>query len=134
MASSQLDGAGMAKLKTLEEAATGIQRVHALVERLALEVKQGGNAGPHIHTIRRALDPLVGLLKPQFGMLSDQVASVNLVATRGGSEQMRVRALREGVASLRQGLEIAERKVREQHGTENTGRRDSAADDGGGDE
>ena len=42
---------------------------------------------------------------------------VNLAATRGGSEQMRVRALREGVASLRQALEIAERKVREQHST-----------------
>ncbi len=123
MASSQLDGAGMAKLKTLEEAATGLLRVHALVERLALQVKQGGgNNAPHIHSIRRALEPLVGLLKPQFGMLSDQVASVTLTATRGGSEQMRVRALREGVASLRQGLEIAERKVREQHGAESGGR------------
>jgi hypothetical protein len=122
VASSQLDGAGMAKLKTLEEATVGLQRVHALVERLALEVKQQGrNTGQQIHSIRRALEPLVGLLKPQFGMLSDQVASVNLIATRGGSEQMRVRALREGVASLRQGLEIAERKVREQHGTEHKG-------------
>jgi hypothetical protein len=127
VASSQLDGAGMAKLKTLEEANLGLQRVHALVERLALEVKQQGrNTGQHIHSIRRALDPLVGLLKPQFGMLSDQVASVNLIATRGGSEQMRVRALREGVASLRQGLEIAERKVREQHATETKG---SSAED-----
>lgn len=123
MASAQLDGAGMAKLKTLEEAAAGVQRVHALVERLALEVKQGRNSAPHIHAIRRALDPLVGLLKPQFGMLSDQVAGVNLLATRGGSEQMRVRALREAVGSLRQGLEIAERKVHEQHGTEGGGRR-----------
>ncbi len=118
MASSQLDGAGMAKMKTLEEAAAGLQRVHALVERLALAVKQGGNTAQHIHAIRRALEPLVGLLKPQFGMLSDQVAMVNLAATRGGSEQMRVRALREGVGSLRQGLEIAERKVREQHGVQ----------------
>ena len=118
MASSQLDGAGMAKMKTLEDAATGLQRVHALVERYALAVKQGSNASQYIQQIRRALDPLVGLLKPQFGMLSDQVASVNLVASRGGSEQMRVRGLREGVASLRQGFEIAERKVREQHGTE----------------
>ncbi len=108
----------MAKMKTLEEAVAGIQRVHALVERYALAVKQGSNAGQLIHPIRRALEPLVGLLKPQFGMLSDQVASVNLVASRGGSEQMRVRGLREGVASLRQGLDIAERKVREQHGTE----------------
>ena len=121
MAGSQLDGAGMAKMKTLEDAAAGLQRVHALVERLALAVKQGGSTAPHIHAIRRALEPLVGLLKPQFGMLSDQAALVNLSATRGGSEQMRVRALREGVGSLRQGLEIAERKVREQHGAEGGG-------------
>jgi hypothetical protein len=122
MAGSQLDGAGMAKLKTLEEATVGVQRVHALVERFALQVKQGGNSAQHVHAIRRALEPLVGLLKPQFGLISDQAAMVNLSATRGGSEQMRVRTLREGVASLRQALEIAERKVREQHGTEGSGR------------
>ena len=115
MAGTPIDGAGMAKLKTLEEATALVQRVHALVERFALAVKQGGNTSQYIHSIRRALDPLVGLLKPQFGMLSDQAAMVNLAATRGGSEQMRVRALREGVASIRQGLDIAERKVREQH-------------------
>lgn len=115
MAGSQVDGAGMAKLKTLEDGLMGLQRVHALVERYALTVKQGGNTGQFVHQIRRTLEPLVGLLKPQFGLLSDQVASVNLVATRGGSEQMRVRGLREGVASLRQGFDIAERKVREQH-------------------
>lgn len=115
MAGSQVDGAGMAKLKTLEDGLMRLQRVHALVERYALTVKQGGNTGQFVHQIRRTLEPLVGLLKPQFGLLSDQVASVNLVATRGGSEQMRVRGLREGVASLRQGFDIAERKVREQH-------------------
>jgi hypothetical protein len=113
--SSQVDGAGMAKLKTLEAALAGLQRVHALVERYALAVKQGGNTSQFVHQIRRTLEPLVGLLKPQFGILSDQVVSVNLVATRGGSEQMRVRGLREGVASLRQAFDIAERKVREQH-------------------
>jgi hypothetical protein len=117
MASSQLDGAGMAKMKTLETAMTGLQRVHALVEKYALAVKQGSNTSQFVHQIRRSLEPLVGMLKPQFGLLSDQVVSVNLVATRGGSEQMRVRGLREGVAALRQGFDIAERKVREQHGT-----------------
>src|ERR687896_2309164 len=121
MAGSDVDGAGMAKLKTLEEGVAGLQRVHALVERYALTVKQGGNTGQFVHQIRRTLEPLVGLLKPQFGMLSDQVASVNLIATRGGSEQMRVRGLREGVAALRQGFEIAERKVREQHGRKDEG-------------
>jgi hypothetical protein len=115
VAGSQVDGAGMAKLKTLEAALAGLQRVHALVERYALAVKQGGNTSQFVHQIRRTLEPLVGLLKPQFGILSDQVVSVNLVATRGGSEQMRVRGLREGVGSLRQAFDIAERKVREQH-------------------
>jgi hypothetical protein len=128
MAGSQVDGAGMAKLKTLEDALTGLQRVHALVERYALAVKQGSNTSQFVHQIRRALEPLVGLLKPQFGVLSDQVASVNLVATRGGSEQMRVRGLREGVASLRQGFDIAERRVREQHGIESGERRAEGGD------
>jgi hypothetical protein len=115
MAGKEVDGAGRVKLKTLEEGLAGLQRVHALVERYALTLKQGGNTSHFVHQIRRTLEPLVGLLKPQFGMLSDQVVNVNLVATRGGSEQMRVRGLREGVAALRQGFEIAERKVREQH-------------------
>jgi hypothetical protein len=115
VAGSQVDGAGMAKLKTLEEATAGLQRVHALVEKYALAVKQGGNTGTFMHQVRRTLEPMVGLLKPQFGALSDQVVMLNLAATRGGSEQMRVRALREGVGLLRQGFEIAERKVREQH-------------------
>jgi hypothetical protein len=117
VAGSQVDGAGMAKLKTLEEALARLQRVHGLVEKYALAVKQGSNTGNFVHQIRRTLEPLVGLLKPQFGILSDQVAMVNLSATRGGSEQMRVRTLREGVGTLRQGFEIAERKVREQHAT-----------------
>ena len=115
MATGGIDGAGMAKLKTLEDATATLQRVHGLVEKLALTVKQGGNTSLFVMQIRRALDPLVGLLKPQFGMLSDQVAMLNLAATRGGSEQMRVRTLREGVGSLRQAFEIMERKVREQH-------------------
>jgi hypothetical protein len=115
VATGGIDGAGMAKLKTLEDAMTTLQRVHGLVEKLALTVKQGGSTSLFVMQIRRALDPLVGLLKPQFGMLADQVAMLNLAATRGGSEQMRVRALREGVGSLRQAFEIMERKVREQH-------------------
>ena len=130
MAATQLDGAGMAKLKTLEDAAAALQRAHALVERYALAVKQGSNSAQLIHAIRRTLEPMVGLLKPQFGMLADQVAAVNLAATRGGSEQMRVRSLREGIGSLRQGFEIAERKVREQHGTEGGGRRAEGGDAG----
>ena len=120
MATGGIDGAGLAKLKTLEDATATLQRVHGLVEKLALTVKQGGNTSLVVMQIRRALDPLVGRLKPQFGILADQVAMVNLAATRGGSEQMRVRALREGVGSLRQAFEIMQRKVREQHTVEDS--------------
>src|SRR5919199_1140619 len=120
MATGGIDGAGLAKLKTLEGATATLPRVHGLVEKLALTVKQGGNTSLFVMQIRRALDPLVGLLKPQFGMLADQVATLNLAASRGGSEQMRVRALREGVGSLRQSFEIMERRVREQHTVEDS--------------
>lgn len=110
-----LDGAGKAKVDALEAAGEILQRVHAMVERYALAVKQQQNAAVYVMQIRRALEPMVGMLKAQFGLISDQVAAVILASTRGGSENTRVRTLREGVAQLRMALEIAERKVREQH-------------------
>jgi hypothetical protein len=115
MAGGKLDGAGLAKLKTLEEATTRLQRIHSLTETYALELKRGKGAMVVVMQIRRVLPSLVGLLKGQFGLISDRVAALNLVISRGGSDQTRLRSLREGVAGLRQELEIAERKVKEQH-------------------
>lgn len=115
MAGGPLDGAGRAKVDTLEESGVMLQRVHGMVERYALAVKQQGPTGPLLLQIRRALEPMAGLLKAQFGMVSDQVTGLILVMGRGGSDNTRVRSLREGVAQLRTALEIAERKVREQH-------------------
>lgn len=115
MAGGALDGAGRAKVDTLEEAGVMLQRVHGMVERYALAVKQQAATGPLVLQIRRALEPMVGLLKAQFGLVSDQVTGVILAMSRGGSDNTRVRTLREGVAQLRTALEIAERKVREQH-------------------
>ena len=68
--------------------------------------------------IRRAASPLIGQLKPQFGMLADGVTAMVLVATRGGNEQVKLRSLRESVASLRQQLDIAANKVKEHHSVE----------------
>ena len=65
--------------------------------------------------VKRALSPLVGLLKPQFGLIADQAAALNLVAGRGGSEVSKIRQLREGVGSLRQALEIAVVRVKDNH-------------------
>ena len=64
---------------------------------------------------KRALFPLVGLLKPQFGLISDQVAAMNLVTSRGGPDTTKIRTLREGVGSLRQQLEIAVVRIKDKH-------------------
>ena len=45
----------------------------------------------------------------------DVVASMNLVAGRGGNEKTKVRMLQESVGSIRQQLDIAVVRVKEQH-------------------
>lgn len=115
MAGGALDGAGRSKVDTLEDAGLMLQRVHGMVERYALAVKQQAPSGPLLIQIRRGLEPMAGVLKAQFGLVSDQVTGLILVMGRGGSDNTRIRSLREGVAQLRTALEIAERKVREQH-------------------
>ena len=115
MAGPKLDGAGVQKMNTLDEAATQLQRLHGIVETYALALKRNQPTSLYGMQIKRALSPLVGLLKPQFGLIADQAAALNLVASRGGSEQARLRQLREGVGSLRQQLEIAVVRVKDNH-------------------
>jgi hypothetical protein len=115
-AGPKLDGAGAAKMATLEAATLHVQRVHGIVERMAIALRSKeplSNYGPQV---KRAAAPLVGLLKGQFGMISDQATALILVASRaGGGDQQRVRSLREAVGQIRQSLEIANTKVREKH-------------------
>lgn len=111
----RLDGAGIAKMTTLEEAVTHVQRIHAIVERMATAARSQQDTKTHRQQIQRAAAPLIGLLKPQFGMISDQVAQFTLITTRGGGDQMKVRALREIVAQLRTQLEVTMTRVRDQH-------------------
>jgi hypothetical protein len=114
-AGPKLDGAGIQKLKTIEEAVIMLQRLHGVVELYALSLKNNKPTGMYSQQVKRTLSPLVGMLKGQFGMIADQAAAMNLVATRGGSETVKVRMLREGVGSLRQQLEIAIVKIKELH-------------------
>lgn len=115
MSGARMDGAGLAKMATLEEALNQIARVHGIVERMAIEVRSQKNTAPFRQQIIRAATPLVGLLKGQFGLISDLVAALILVLSRGGSDQTRLRALREFVAQIRTALEIAVAKTKELH-------------------
>jgi len=110
-----MDGAGLAKMKTLEEATLLLQRVHGLVEMYAVAVKNGQASSPLVMNIRRTLPTLSENLKTQFGMIADQVMQVQIASTRGSSEVMRIRTLREGVAQIKQALEIATAQTKDRH-------------------
>lgn len=118
MAATKLDGAGAAKMKTLEEALVSLQSIHGMVERMAMEVQMQKGVGVIPMQLKRIAAPLVGQLKGQFGPIADQLSTMLLVAGRGGGDQVKVRAYREHVAQLRTALEMAQNKVKRDHGVE----------------
>jgi|SRR4051812_44630596 hypothetical protein len=103
----KLDGAGTAKMVTLEDCVVIHQRIHTLVEQYALAVKANQPASHLMMNLKRQMPMLAGKLKGQFGMISDLVTATNMSMTRGASDQVRVRAMREGVAAVKVQLEIA---------------------------
>ncbi len=114
-AGPKLDGAGVQKMKTIDEAQLALAKLHSVVELYALSLKQNKPTSMYSQQVKRTLSPLVGLLKGQFGMIADQAAALNLVATRGGAETVKIRMLREGVGSLRQQLDIAVVRIKDTH-------------------
>ena len=114
----KLDGAGTAKMNTLLDALAQLQKVHGVVEKMAMEVRNMRPVGPMGLQLKRTAQPLASMLKAQFGLLSDQVTGMILVATRGGGDGPKVRSLREGVAQLRQALEIQVNVVKAKHTVE----------------
>jgi len=116
MAGMKLDGAGAQKMKTLEEALATVQTIHGMVERAAIDVKNQRAIGVVPQQIKRIAVPMQGQLKGQFGMIADQVAGFLLASTRGGGgDQQKIRSMREGVAQLRQAMELAANKVKVDH-------------------
>lgn len=111
----KLDGPGTVKLVTLEESLHMLQSVHALVERMAVEVKGGKPIGAMAQQFKRIATPLVGKLKAQFQLISDLISGMLLIAGRGGPDQQKVRAFREGVAQARTQMEIAITQTKEKH-------------------
>lgn len=115
MAGIKLDSAGQNKLKTLDEALLLLQRIHGVVEQYAMALKRNQPTQAFVMNIRRQLPSLAANLKNQFGMISDQVTAVNLAASRGASEAVRLRGMREGVAQVKQAIEIAITQTKDKH-------------------
>jgi hypothetical protein len=107
LAGLKLDGAGQAKMVTLDESMVIHQRLHGLVEQYAMAIKRNQPASHLLMNLKRQMPTLAGKLKGQFGMISDLVTSVNMQMTRGSSDQIRVRTMREGLAAVKVQLEIA---------------------------
>jgi hypothetical protein len=112
MAGVKLDGAGAQKMKTIEEALSTLQRIHGMVERMAIEVKAQKSSGTIPQQVKRIAGPLQGQL------IADQVSAMILATGRGGGEQTKLRSMREYVAQIRTALEIAANKVKDQHSVE----------------
>ena len=116
MAATKLDGAGAQKMKTLEEALLTLTKANAMVERAAVDMKANRPLGPLPLQLKRIFVPMQGQLKGQFGMIADQVANFILGMTRGGGgDQGKIRMMREGLAMIRQAIDFAATKVKNDH-------------------
>jgi hypothetical protein len=106
MAGMILDSKGTIKMEVLNKAMHDLYRLNGLAETLASNAKKGGNSASLIATIKRYLQTMAAQLKTHFGMVSDQATNLMINATRGSSDAGRARVLKEGLAGLKQALEI----------------------------
>jgi len=112
---TKIDGAGLSKLQTLEDAVGLVQRLNTIVERMAQAQRNQQPLAQFRQQIARAAAPAASLLKGQFEPIANMVTNMVLISTRGGTDQTKVRTLRESVAQIRVQLEAAESRVRKQH-------------------
>ena len=112
---TKIDGAGLVKLETLEQAVTQVQRLNTIVERMAQSQRNSQPLAQYRQQIQRTAAPIASLLKSQFEQISDMITNIVLISGRGGSDQQKVRSLREAVAQIKVQLDAAESRVRKQH-------------------
>ncbi len=118
---TKIDGAGLAKLETLEHAVTLVQRLNTIVERMAQSQRMQQPLAQYKQQIQRAAAPVASLLKPQFEPIAIMVTNLVLLSTRGGTDANKVRTCRESVAQIRALLDASETRVRKQHTVEDDG-------------
>ena len=122
---SHIDGAGTAKLQTLDQGKILLARLNTIVERMAQSQKMMQPLAQYRQQIQRAAAPLASLLKPQFEPISVLVTNLVIVSTRGGSDAAKVRGMRESIGQIKAQIDSTEGRVRKQHSVE-SGDADSA--------
>ena len=115
MAGAKMDGAGIAKMNTLDEGLAQLQSIHGTIEQWAMALKRNQPGSMYTMKLRRSIPTLAAALKGHFGMISDQVTAMHLITGRGGADAMKIRGLREGVAQVRTALEIAVAQTKAKH-------------------
>ena len=115
MAGLILDASGTIKMKVLDDALLLTQRLNALNEQFALSAKNGMPTPSLKMAITRALHTLAANLKSHFGMISDLANNVVISSSRGSSDVNRVRVIREGLAQIKQGIDIGMTSTRNKH-------------------
>ena len=120
MAAFKVDAAGTAKLRILDDALLLLQRINGIVEQYALALKREQPTSVYTQNIRRQLPSLAENVKGHFGTIADLILSVNLASSRGSSEAMRLRSMREGVSQIRQAIETAMTQTKAKHAVEDT--------------
>jgi hypothetical protein len=82
---------------------------------MAANAKQGKPSTSLMASIKRYLTTMAAQLKSQFGMISDAVTNVYISSSRGSSDQTRARMLKEGMAAIKQAIEIGIAQTKEKH-------------------
>src|SRR5215212_7497037 len=115
MAGLILDSMGTIKMQVLEKAVHTLARVNTMNEQLAMAAKTGKPSPSLVSQIKRNLATLAAELKSQFGMISDAVTNVYISSSRGSNDQTRARILKEGIASIKQAIDIGIAQTKQKH-------------------
>ena len=115
MAGLILDSMGTIKMQVLEKALHDLARINTQTELLASNAKKNTPSPALVAGIKRNLVTLAANLKGQFGMISDAVTNVYISSSRGSSDQTRARSLKEGIAAIKQAIEIGIAQTKDKH-------------------
>jgi hypothetical protein len=108
---SNLSPAALQKIATLHHMTERVQHIHGLVERFAT-TRDPKLAEPLVQPMKRAFGRLkLELSGAGLDSLSQLAGSMEVAAGRGGSIQMKIRILRDGVGSIRFQLDQEARSV-----------------------